>query len=91
MKMKHTVQTPAVRMSVVASLLAGLAFSAQADVITDWNTKVGEIIIESKVGTPPAVRTMAFVQTAVFNAVNGITQRYPTGAQPAGCRPWPRE
>ncbi|MGH6624710.1 MAG: hypothetical protein ACREBN_12085, partial [Burkholderiaceae bacterium] len=73
--MRNAVPHQALRISVAATLLASTAFSAHADVITDWNIKAGEIIVESKVGTPPAVRTMAFVQTAVFTAVNGITQR----------------
>lgn len=82
--MKHAIRNRAVRLSAIATLLATAAFNAHADVITDWNSKVGEIILEAKVGTPPAVRTMAFVQTAVFVAVNGITQRYPAGAPQAG-------
>ena len=63
--MKH-----ATRICVAASLLAGAVFSANADVITDWNVKVGEIVTESKLGTPPATRAMAIVQTAVYEAVN---------------------
>ena len=52
--MKH-----ATRICVAASLLAGAVFSANADVITDWNVKVVEIVTESKLGTPPATRPMA--------------------------------
>ncbi len=47
-------------------------FNANADVITDWNVKAAEIVTESKVGTPPAIRTMAIVQTAVLDAVNSL-------------------
>ncbi|GIL04320.1 MAG: hypothetical protein BroJett031_08400 [Betaproteobacteria bacterium] len=58
----------------VRALLAGaalaLSLNAQADAITDWNTKVGEIITEAKLGTPPAVRVMAIVQTAAHDAVS---------------------
>jgi hypothetical protein len=63
--MKH-----ATRLCFAASLLAGAVFNANADVITDWNVKAAEIVTESKVGTPPAIRTMAIVQTAVYDAVN---------------------
>ena len=63
--MKH-----ATRFCFAASLLAGAVFNASADVITDWNVKAAEIVTESKVGTPPAIRTMAIVQTAVYDAVN---------------------
>ena len=64
--MKH-----ATRICVAASLL-GVAFNANADVITDWNIKAGEIVTESKLGTPPAIRAMAIVQTAVYDAVNAV-------------------
>ena len=57
---------------VAASLLSGVVFNANADVITDWNIKAGEIVTESKLGTPPAIRAMAIVQTAVHDAVNAV-------------------
>jgi hypothetical protein len=71
--MNYAMQAHATRISV-SVLLAGLAFNAHADVITDWNIKAGEIIVESKLGTPPAIRVMAVVQTAVHEAVNTTTQ-----------------
>ncbi|TAJ36778.1 MAG: phosphatase PAP2 family protein [Reyranella sp.] len=61
-------------------LLAALAIPAKADVITDWNLKTGNLITESKMGTPPAIRVMAIVQTSAYGAVNAITQRYPAAA-----------
>lgn len=61
-------------------LLAALAIPAKADVITDWNLKTGTLITESKMGTPPAIRVMAIVQTSAYGAVNAITQRYPAAA-----------
>lgn len=61
-------------------LLAALAIPAKADVITDWNLKTGNLISESKMGTPPAIRVMAIVQTSAYGAVNAITQRYPAAA-----------
>jgi len=71
--MKHVIQNHAVRICIAASLLAGVVPNANADVITDWNLKAGEIVTESKLGTPPAIRAMAIVQTAVYEAVNAIT------------------
>lgn len=56
----------------VAALFVGAALNANADVITDWNIKAGEIVTESKLGTPPAIRAMALVQTAVHDAVNAV-------------------
>jgi len=50
---------------------------ARADVVTDWNVKAGEIVVAAGLTTAPANRTMAIVQTAVYEAVNAITRRYP--------------
>lgn len=65
-------------------LAASLALPAKADIVTDWNARTSEIITESRLGTPPAVRIVAIVQTAAYGAVNSITQRYPdaTTAEP---------
>jgi len=65
------------RLFIAATLLAGSAMSAHADVITDWNVKAGELVVEAKLGTPPANRVMAIVQTAAYEAVNAITRRFP--------------
>jgi hypothetical protein len=81
--MYNAIQTPNARRALAAAVLAALAGNAGADVITDWNQKAGEIILESKMGTPPAIRVMAIVQTAVHGATNAITQRHPAiGPQP---------
>lgn len=53
----------------VAAIFAGAAGAASADAVTDWNVKAGELITEAKLGTPPAIRVMAFAQTAVYDAV----------------------
>lgn len=47
----------------------------QADAVTDWNIKSGELISDAKLGTPPAVRVMAIVQTAAMQAVDVAKQR----------------
>lgn len=60
--------------AALAAALAG-ATAARADVITDWNIKTGEIVAESKMGTPPAVRVMAIVQTAAAQAVEAAGRR----------------
>ena len=69
--MKHSFRNQVARLSV-ASLLA-VTFAAHADVVTDWNIKAGEVVTESKMGTPPAIRAMAIVQTAVHQAVSAST------------------
>ena len=63
------------RLAVVAALLAGRM--ANADAVTDWNVEAGEIVVAAKLGTPPANRVLAIVQTAVYDATNAITRRYP--------------
>jgi hypothetical protein len=69
---------------VLAASLAAAALPAKADIVTDWNAKTSELIGEARIGTPPAVRVVAIVQTATYGAVNSITQRYPdaTGKVP---------
>lgn len=47
--------------------------AARADVITDWNVRTGQLLADAKLGTPPAVRVMALVQTAVHEAVQRRT------------------
>jgi len=55
---------------------------ARADAITDWNQTSGAIITEAKIGTPPAMRIMAVVQTAARDAV-GDAQRGHASAEAA--------
>jgi PAP2 superfamily len=55
---------------------------ARADAITDWNQTSGVILSEAKMGTPPAMRIMAVVQTAARDAV-GAAQRGQASAEAA--------
>ena len=64
--MKHAGIHPA--RFFAASLLACATLNAYADVVTDWNNKAGQVITEAKLGTPPAIRAMAIMQTAVHEA-----------------------
>jgi hypothetical protein len=68
-------------MRVVSSVFITLCLAsslAVADVVTEWNNRACDIIAEAKMGTPPANRAMAIAHTAVFEAVNRITGKYPT-------------
>ena len=56
------------RLALAALVAAAFAGDARADAVTDWNVKTAEIIAEAKLGTPPAVRVMALVQTAAYEA-----------------------
>lgn len=68
--MKPTLRGFALRLAAVAAVATAVVGTARADAITDWNLKSAELITESKLGTPPAVRVMAYVQTAAFTAVS---------------------
>lgn len=50
---------------------------ARADAVTDWNTVAGETIVAARIGTPPATRIMAIVQTAVHEAVGAAQLAHP--------------
>jgi hypothetical protein len=73
-----TLKTP-IRFTAIALAALHLAAPAQADAVTDWNTLAGEVITNAKLGTPPAMRVMAIVQTAVHDAVAQV----PPAAQDA--------
>ena len=74
--MNHTKKHQQIALLVVAvSLLAGPM--ARADVVTDWNVKASAILVDAKLGAPPACRVLAIVHTAVYEAANAITKRYP--------------
>jgi hypothetical protein len=59
------------RYLAVALLLIGAV--ARADTVSEWADKTTDIAIDG----PNTVRTMALAQSAVYEAVNAITLRYP--------------
>lgn len=60
-----------VRVGLLVLSLAATA--AHADAVADWADKTTEIATDG----PNTVRTMALIQSAVYEAVNAITGRYP--------------
>ena len=58
--------------------LAGLAntSSVRADEVTDWNENMFTAVFTAKVPPVVTTRVTALVQSAVFDAVNGVYQRY---------------
>jgi hypothetical protein len=60
---------------VVTASSIGIS-AASADVVTDWNVRAADIAVAAKLQTPPTVRAMAIIQTAVYEAVNAGTRRY---------------
>jgi hypothetical protein len=67
--MKRNSASSFTKRALVAALLATTAAGARADAVTEWNNTANAVVIEAKLGTPPALRLMAFVQTAVHDAV----------------------
>jgi hypothetical protein len=66
---------PLKQLVLACALAAGFAGAAQADAVTDWNTRAGQFVLDAKMGTPPAVRLMAVVQTAVHEAVSSLPRQ----------------
>jgi hypothetical protein len=64
-----------------AALLSAAALlgpcAVRADALDEWNIKMNEIVVAARVGPPAAARATAIAQTAVYEAVNAITGRYP--------------
>src|SRR5262245_36695460 len=68
----------------VAAIAALAVPGANADVVTDWNAIACQVVYDAKLGPPMANRALALTQTAVFDAVNRITGRYPAGKSGEG-------
>jgi hypothetical protein len=66
------------RLVVVLVTFAALALPgvAAADVVTDWNKTMVDALYVARTAPQPGTRVGAIVQTAVFDAVNGIKGRY---------------
>jgi PAP2 superfamily len=63
---------------LVIAMMTGVTPSAYADVVTDWNAPAGDIVLAAKLAPAMPYRAMAVVQSAVYEAVNAITKRYPS-------------
>lgn len=61
---------------VIVATLAGAV--AEADVVTDWNRAAAATAVAADLPPQPTYELMAAVQTAVYEAVNAITGRYPS-------------
>ena len=67
------------RLSRVFVLLLFLPISIFADVVTDTSAKTVALVSSARLSTPEGNRIIATTQTAVFEAVNAVTKRYPHG------------
>jgi hypothetical protein len=67
---------PKANLSWVGVLLVGLAGTASADVITDWNERIVAAGYTARQGPPVHGRIVAMAHLAMFEAVNSIEPRY---------------
>ena len=70
----HTMSRSMTAALIGASLAAGIAASARANVITDWDEKA--VAIVTPMPPYPAQRWMGMVHVAMFDATNSIARRY---------------
>lgn len=59
---------------ITASVSASVV---RADAVTDWDRNACQIVAAARLGAPVEYRALAIVGTAVYEAVNAITGRYP--------------
>jgi hypothetical protein len=67
------------RFSRVLVFLLLLPIAVSADVVTETSAKTVAIVMSARLSTPEGNRIVATTQTAVFEAVNAVTRRYPVG------------
>jgi hypothetical protein len=60
----------------LAAVTIGFSFTANADVITDWNTAALNIIRSNKTPPPRASRNLAILHASIYDAVNGISREH---------------
>jgi PAP2 superfamily len=68
MTTSHTIRQAVAHGALAAAALLATHGAARADAVTDWNQRSAQFITEARLGTPPAVRVMAVVQTAAYEA-----------------------
>jgi len=80
--------------SIVLSALGTVAWiaavSSKADIVTDWNAHLEEVVFATAQPVPAQPRNAAIMHLAMFDAINGIERRYEpyhvTEMAPAGAR-----
>ena len=70
MKTNRTIATAALALAV------SISPTIFADEVTDWNNHMLSSILTGQVGAAPASRVTATVQSAVYDAVNGVYRQY---------------
>jgi hypothetical protein len=60
----------------LALLAAGWCETSRADVVTDFTSAALDAVVDARTTPPQATRVFAMLHAAMFDAVNGIEQRY---------------
>ena len=87
--MKRTLAPPFVALAMLAVLVSALSAGVAnatptPNLVTVWNRTMVDALETAKPPPPPAMRIGAIVQSSVFDALNGIEQKYtPIHVQPA--------
>jgi len=71
------------RLLLALPLMIAAAVDAQADAITDRNTRANGLVVEAKLGTPPAIRVLAVAHTAAYEAVDALARHEPAHPTPS--------
>jgi PAP2 superfamily protein len=75
--MNTLLRTPLFIIYIAAiNLASGIALSAHADVVTDWNNSALDAIRAGNTSPPIASRGLAILHVSIYDAVNGITRSH---------------
>jgi hypothetical protein len=75
--MNHTRKLFVITLVITVACLTPAVPVARADAVTDWNIRACDIAGPANFDTPTTNRMLAIVHTAIYEAVNAITVRYP--------------
>ena len=76
--MKQSRRTTAVfSLLLFAACVLSNAAVVRADSVTEWNVRACDIVATTNIDTPSANRVLAIMHTAIYEAVNAITKKYP--------------
>ena len=62
---------------VVFLIILTAAADTRADAVSDWNTRACDLVASANLHTPAANRLLAIMHTAIYEAVNAISKKYP--------------
>ena len=79
--MKQSRRTTAVfSLLLFAACVLSNAAVVRADSVTEWNARACDLVATTNLDTPSANRALAIMHTAIYEAVNAITKKYPASA-----------